>query len=272
MPEPNLLPLIVYPSCSFSPEIINEKLFKCKENAELRIDQNYMNMVEEFIKAGSNFFIDLDKVRKELKEKELPQMRRVFLKEKFGIKDETAFVFVANNLDHILIEILLKGNRNTQHESYDQTFAKLLEKILLNEYLNQVNSNHNLDKIEFKNKCKKIESYANLLNANLIGKRVKFKLFSLLFDTQNIHKLANELATEYKLFIVNDSELLENQLKLLFESNPKALSEYREKPKKREKIVEFFIRRMHLSFNDLADTDMVDLLVKNSLNNLLLNK
>jgi Asp-tRNA(Asn)/Glu-tRNA(Gln) amidotransferase B subunit len=56
---------------------------------------------------------------------------------------------------------------------------------------------------------------------------------------------------------------------LLFDSNPKALNDYKLKSNKREKIFDFFVGRVHKEFNDLADQELVDEIVLKSLKDLI---
>lgn len=149
MPEPNLLPLVVFPSKSFSP---GKTEFTCNNNKELLYDQDFLNMTSS-LKEG--FYIDLDSVKSDFTTKDLPQHRRDFIIKKFGLKHETAFTFVANELDKILIEIMKNND--------DQNVLKQLVNILSYEYLNQVNSNPEFHKIDFNVRCRKIESYMQLM-------------------------------------------------------------------------------------------------------------
>jgi len=55
----------------------------------------------------------------------------------------------------------------------------------------------------------------------------------------------------------------------LFVENQKALEQYKSKPKKREKLVEYFVRVLHLRFEDRADPDIVNSVVNESLSKLV---
>ena len=267
MPEPNLLPLVVYAPKSFSPHLSDSNL-TCLNNKELLLNTDYLNKIRNLSK---NFYIDLDKVREEFSHLNLPQERREYVKNKFGLTDEKAFIFIANDLDLLLKEIILKGDQNRLITTEDESFIQTLIKVILNEYLNQVNTNPDLNKIDFGLKCKKIESYTRLVEKNLIGNRFRLKFFALLFDVNNLYKLADDLAEENNFYIVNCPIVLDERLNELLKTNEKAVAEFRLKPKKREKITEFFIRKMHVSFNDLADTGLVNQTVLNKLNKLIEN-
>ena len=267
MPEPNLLPLVVYPAKTFSPHRSDSNL-TCLNNKELLLNDDYLNKV---LSLSKNFYIDLDKVRQEFLNLNLPQERREFVKRKFGLTDEKAFIFIANDLDLLLKEIVLKGDQNRMVTIEDESFIQTLIKVILNEYLNQVNTNPDLNKIDFRLKCQKIESYTRLVEQNLIGNRFRLKFFALLFDVNNLDKLAADLAEENNFYIVNCPAVLDERLNELLKTNEKAVAEFRLKPKKREKISEFFIRKMHVSFNDLADTALVNQTVLNKLNKLVEN-
>jgi aspartyl-tRNA(Asn)/glutamyl-tRNA(Gln) amidotransferase subunit B len=264
MPEPNLLPLVVYPSRTFKPVYVNEKnAYECENNARFLFDKYYLNKLDEF-KFDDNINVDLDKVRDEFNMKTLPQIRRNKLIENYGLTHENAFVFVANDLDKILFEIISLSDDN------DKEYAKKCVGILLFEYLNQLNKNSDrLDKYDFKLKCRKIKSYIDVMNENLISKRIKYKFFGELFDEENTNKMAIDMIKERNLFIVNDVDLIQSKIDYLFELNKKACDEYAKKEKKREKIFDFFVGRVHKELNELADQTLVDKMVDESLKKLL---
>lgn len=255
MPEPNLLPLIIYPSKSFEPD----KFLKCLNNKQLVFDTDYLNKIN-YLKENSDFYVDLDKINLDLSNKVLPQQRRDYIKQTYGLTDEICFIFIANDLDKIFIEIL---------KNYKQTNQNILVKVLLNEYLNQVNKNIDLDKFSFEIKCKKISSYVDLLEKKLISKRIHFKFFTLLFQLENMDKQAIELAEKEQLFLISDIEQIKQIVKLLFDSNPKALNDYKLKSNKREKVFDFFVGRVHKEFNDLADQELVDEIILKALKDLI---
>ena len=62
---------------------------------------------------------------------------------------------------------------------------------------------------------------------------------------------------------------MNESIEKLFKENQKSLDEYRAKEKKRSKIFDFFVGRVHANLNDLANPDLVDKLVKESLEKLL---
>lgn len=150
MPEPNLLPLVVYPSNTFAPEQT-----KCLNNPNLLFGRKYIDMAASL---EPEFHIDLDKVKEDFGTKDLPQRRRDFMTSTFGLSDEMSFVFVANDLDKIMERILLDGNKQLM----DKSLLKPLVSLLNFEYLNQINSNPEFEKIDFDFKCQKIASYLEL--------------------------------------------------------------------------------------------------------------
>ena len=152
MPEPNLLPLVVFPSQSFTP---TENL-KCLKNPELIFGQKYLEIARTL---DRQFFLDLDKVKAAYLQKDLPQKRRNFLARSFGLSDEMAFVFVANDLDKIMERILLCENTR---ELKDEKLLGPLVSILNFEYLNQINLNPEFEKLDFDFRCRRIESYLKL--------------------------------------------------------------------------------------------------------------
>lgn len=251
MPEPNLLPLIVYPSQSFKP---TNNSMKCANNSELVFDSSYLKRINAD-------FVCLDLVKSEFKSKILPQQRRAAIKEKYGLTDEICFIFTANDLDRILDRVMEKRKDLNKNE---------LVRVLLNEYLNQVNTNVNLEDFNFELKCDKIASYVELTSRKLISKRINYKFFTQLFaPDDNMNKLAFDLAKEKNLFLINDSSLINETVLKLLSANPKAISDYKQKLNKRAKVFDFFVGRVHKELNDLADQDLVDKIVKENLENLL---
>ena len=255
MPEPNLLPLIVYAPKSFSPS--NEG-FECKNNKELVYDQTYLNRTSR-LKEG--FYVDLDSVKEDFSTKDLPQKRRDFIILKFGLKHEIAFTFVANGLDKILNEIM----KNKSDD--DQSILNQLVNILSYEYLNQINSNPQFHKIDFNVRCRKIESYLELMLKGLISKKIRFKFFTKLFD--DLETNAFELADKENLYIVNDPKVINEALESLMIKNQKAIEQYKTKPKKQTKLNHFFIRILHEHFKDQADSTLVIKAVNTALHKLV---
>jgi aspartyl-tRNA(Asn)/glutamyl-tRNA(Gln) amidotransferase subunit B len=259
MPEPNLLPLFVYPSKSFHP---NSAGNKCSNNPELCFDENYLNRVTSFQKVPE-LYIDLDLVKQRFESKVLPQTRREILVNKYHLSQENAFTFIANDLDYILVEIL-KDKKNLNKDQ-----IHLYVRTLLLEYLNQLNTNVHMNEIEFDLKCKKIDSFVELVSKKMISSRIKAKFFAILFEPANLDKMAFELANEKQMLIVNDDETILKAIEKLFQENPKAVSEYKSKDNKRHKIFDFFVGRVHKDLNDLADPELVDQLVLSSLKRIL---
>ena len=259
MPEPNLLPLVVYPAKTFTAESANS--LGCSNNPELNFDSDYLDKLEA-IKSTPSAYVDLDKVKAEFATKTTPQTRRNKLIEKFGMKDETAFVFVANDLDKILVEVISKRVN-------DSDYVKTCVSVLNRFYLNQINTNPSIDKFEFELKCKKIGSFVELIMNKVIGTRVHLKVFGMLFQIENEAKLADELVKEHDLYLVSDPSLILESLEKLFEENPKAVGEYKTKANKRAKIFDFFVGRLHKNFNDRADSKVIDSLVDESLKKLI---
>jgi Asp-tRNA(Asn)/Glu-tRNA(Gln) amidotransferase B subunit len=107
MPEPNLLPLIVFPERSFK-HYYNKttRVHTCENNSNYLLDCWLLSKIKK-IKNHPESFVSLDKVKDELSEKVLPQKRRDRLvKANYGLTQEKAFVFVANDLDIILHELI----------------------------------------------------------------------------------------------------------------------------------------------------------------------
>ena len=134
-----------------------------------------------------------------------------------------------------------------------------------------MNKNIDLDKFNFELKCKKITSYVDLLAKKLISKRINFRLFTLLFELENMDKQAFELAKEKHLFIINDVEKINKTVQALFKANPKALNDYKLKMNKREKVFDFFCGKVHKELNDLADQGLVDDIILKSLKDSIKN-
>lgn len=249
------------------PKSESKDSLECSSNQELIIDADYLIRLGS-IKQNANLFADLDKVRADYVTKTLPQQRRHFLASTYGLSEETSFMFTANDLDKIYTDIL------TQHFRTDaNTFNEnkhLLVKVLLNEYLNQVNINIDLDTFSFELKCRKIASYVQLLTEKRISKRIQYKFFGMLFEAgERMDMMAHELAKEKNLFLITDKNIVMKSVDSLFASNPKALNDYKAKEKKRTKIFDFFVGRVHKELNDLADQDLVDECVKSSLQKLI---
>jgi aspartyl-tRNA(Asn)/glutamyl-tRNA(Gln) amidotransferase subunit B len=253
MSEPNLLPLMIYPSKSFKLDPVNRA---CLNNSNLILDDYYLSLVKNI---KPEFYVDLDKIKDELMSKQMPQTRRDYIKTHFEISDEIAFLFIANDIDQILIELdknyneCIRENRN------------LLIKVLKVDYLNQVNANPDMEKIDFQLKCRKIASFIDIISKEIISNRRTVKVFAKLFDIKNLNKLAHDIVTEENLFMINDEQVIEKSVRKLFEQNPKALNEYKANPKKKEKIFDFFVGRVHKDMNELANPKMVDEIVLKSL-------
>lgn len=93
----------------------------------------------------------------------------------------------------------------------------------------------------------------------------------MLFEAENREKTAHELAEEKSLLLVNDRQLIEKALASLFETNGKAVNEFKSKKsdKKRVKINEYFVRILHLHFNDCAEPSLVEDVVSKALKRLV---
>lgn len=181
------------------------------------------------------------------------------------MSDEDAFVFVANDLDYILFEIFAISKFLDKNNAED---IKLCVSVLLKQYLNQVNTNSNITQIDFALKCKKIASYIELRKNKTISTRIGLKFFAILFETENIDQMGAELAKEKNLLIVNNLETINRVMHSLMEANPKAILQYKNNPKKRTKIFDFFVGRLHKEFSDCADSEIVENIVKKSLKEL----
>jgi Asp-tRNA(Asn)/Glu-tRNA(Gln) amidotransferase B subunit len=104
----------------------------------------------------------------------------------------------------------------------------------------------------------------------LVSRRIKFQFFAKLFEADNLNKTVWEVAEENNLFVISDRGVIEKALvEELFAANEKALEQYKSKPKKREKLVEYFVRILHLRFEDRADPDLVNSVVVESLEKLV---
>ena len=263
MPEPNLLPLFVYPVKTFALAEKNGK--KCKNNPELLIDSEVLPSLSSLTR-NSDFFVDLDKARDEYNSKDLPQARRDRLTSRFKLSAEQAFVFVANNLDILLTCIVDKFNVPMED-------IPLYTRVLCLNFLHLINLNVNMDKMSLNLKSEKIFSFVNdAIKKNMVSKRVAVKLFVDLFNQeQNINKLTLDIIREKNMFIVKDVQVINQCIQKLFELNVKAVNEYKQKTttKSREKIFDFFVGRVHKNFNEFTDPDLVDKLVLESLKKLL---
>ena len=144
---------------------------------------------------------------------------------------------------------------------------QLCVKILTNEYLNQFNANDDFENIAFELKCRKIASYAELLKSKAISKRICLKFFGMLFEEENMGKMAQELVKEKSLFIIEDRLVIAKALDELIETNPKAVKDYK-KLNKRAKICDFFVGKLNAKFNDCAEPTLVNEIVLQSLKKL----
>lgn len=174
-------------------------------------------------------------------------------------------MFIANNLDVLLIEI----SKIIGEKAKNKDELMFLNRIILFEYLEQVNNNKDLDKFDMRKKCEKIISYAQLLKEKIISRRVKNQVFKMLFDPVNLDKLGMDIVKEFNFFIINDEEIICNSIKKLFDENPDAIKDYKTKEKKRSKVFDFFVGRVHKDLNDKAEPDLVDKLVMNNLKKLI---
>ena len=258
MPEPNILPLIVY-SQSFKPDM---NTLRCENNKELHVSQDFVQDLDSLKDKKLFFYCDFDKIKNEYKKKQLPDQRRMLLIEKYGISPENAFIFVANNLDTIIKNLLPEQNVSNQD-------VRLYVRVLLTEYLNQVNENPDLDKISFEIKCSKIRSFVEIIKEGKISRRIWLSFFKKLFHIKNLEKLANDLAEEEDLYVIKDEKLIEESIKKVFEQNSKAIAQYQTKEKKRDKIFDFFVGRVHQELRNVADPDLVDNLVLKNLKQLV---
>lgn len=177
---------------------------------------------------------------------------------------ENAFVFVANNLDLMLIEISrLIGSSLSKQD------IEFINRILLIEYLELVNLNYDLEKINLRRRCEKIVSYADVLKRNVISRRVRSVVFAKLFEPANTDKMAIDIIDEAKLHLIADEKLISESIEKLFSENKSALDEYKNKEKKRSKIFDFFVGKIHKDLNDRADPILVDKLVLSHLKKLI---
>jgi Asp-tRNA(Asn)/Glu-tRNA(Gln) amidotransferase B subunit len=142
---------------------------------------------------------------------------------------------------------------------------EFINRILLHEYLGLVNANVDLDSIDLRRRCEKILSYGELLKSKAISRRVKNTVFAKLFEPVNINKMARDLVKEMDLFLINDEKVINESILKLFEQNSAAINEYKSKEKKRVKIFDFFVGRVHKDLNERADPELVDKLVLDNL-------
>lgn len=203
---------------------------------------------------------------------QLPQTRRDFVIERFNLSHENAFVFVANNLDLLLIEIEHQLDLQDTNESNDKKKKMpprsddiaFISKLLLFDYLQLVNQNVELDRISVSSRAKKIVSYARVLRERVISPRVKDVVFKRLFDDDSQDaekKLAADVVRELDLYLIEDESRVNTSVDKLFEQNPQAIDEYKRREKRRLKIFDFFVGRVHKDMNDRADPDLVDRVV-----------
>ena len=265
MPEPNLMPLLVYPLKSFTPlKLKNEDTIVCTRNPELEIESGYLDKVRNIVTVKC--FIDLDTAREELETKQLPHARRQHLVDTFRIKPEIAFTFVSHDLDVLLLKVI-----ETLKVPLEE--IPMYTQVLKYNYLHVVNLNTPMDKMSLSLQGQKIVSYVNdVLKAKKVSSRVSKQLFVDLFNQEeHLHKMTSDLISEKNLMIVNDSNLINECIQKLLSANSKAISEYKSKEKKREKIFDFFVGRVHKSFNETTDSDLVNKLVADALKNTLLS-
>jgi Asp-tRNA(Asn)/Glu-tRNA(Gln) amidotransferase B subunit len=264
MPEPNLLPCLVYPLKSFTPlKLKDEGRIVCTRNHELIVNEDYLDQVRNI--SSVKCFVDLDKARDEFESKKLPHMRRQHLVDAYQINPDLAFTFVAHDLDALLIEIV------------DQFKAPVDEipiyaNLLRTRYLHVQNLNINLDKMSSRLRCQKIVSYVNdVLKANLVNNRVRGQLFIDLFNQdEHLHKMASDLIKEKNLAVIKDAQLIRECIQKLFAENEKSIIDYKvSKEKKRAKTFDMFVTRVHKNFNETTDPDLVNELVAEALKNSL---
>lgn len=264
MPEPNLLPLLVYPAES---KIKLSTDGVCQNNPELIISDEYLKEIERLgddTNNKSRFYVDLDKCRTEYSSKQLPQWRRDRLIKEYKLDQEAAFVFVSHDLDHLLVEIVRDHHVN-------ESDIPLYVRCLRTNYLSVINQGIDLSQLSSRSRCTKIVSFIeSVIKARRVSKRVESKLFVELFNPAgDLNKLAEDLIKEKGWEIVNDRELITKCVRDLIDQNPKAVGDYKTKEKRRDKLIGFFTLRVHKHFNDLADTSLVDQIVKQSLDSLL---
>lgn len=216
---------------------------------------------------------------------QLPQTRRDFVIERFNLSHENAFVFVANNLDLLLIEIERQLDLQDASEPNDKMKKKkmmtprsddiaFISKLLLFDYLQLVNQNVDLDRIPVSSRAQKIVSYARILRERVISHRVKDVVFKRLFDDDDDSrdaekKLAADVVRDLDLYLIDDESMVNTSVNKLFEQNPQAIDEYKRKEKRRLKIFDFFVGRVHKDMSDRADPDLVDRVVLARLKKLL---
>lgn len=189
---------------------------------------------------------------------------------------EQAFVFIANNLDLLLIEIdrqlrqAEKRDENVNNsEMSNEDEIGFISRILLYDYLELVNLNVELEKIPLVRRSEKIISFADVLRKRVISRRVKGVVFGKLFEAVNLDKMAIDVVRDANLFLIDDADLVNATIDKLFELNPSAIDDYKSKEKKRLKIFDFFVGRVHKELNDRSEPDLVDRLVLSRLKKLL---
>lgn len=150
-------------------------------------------------------------------------------------------------------------------DNWSKEEIEFINRILLHEYLGLVNANVDLDSIDLRRRCEKILSYGELLKSKAISRRVKNTVFAKLFEPANINKMARDLVKEMDLFLISDEKVINDSILKLFEQNSAAINEYKSKEKKRVKIFDFFVGRVHKDLNERADPELVDKLVLDNL-------
>lgn len=152
-----------------------------------------------------------------------------------------------------------------KEDNWSKEEIEFINRILLHEYLGLVNANVDLDSIDLRRRCEKILSYGELLKSKAISRRVKNNVFAKLFEPTNINKMARDLVKEMDLFLINDEKVINESILKIFEQNSAAINEYKSKEKKRVKIFDFFVGRVHKDLNERADPELVDKLVLDNL-------
>lgn len=152
-----------------------------------------------------------------------------------------------------------------KEDNWSKDEIEFINRILLHEYLGLVNANVDLDGIDLRRRCEKILSYGELLKSKAISRRVKNTVFAKLFEPANINKMARDLVKEMDLFLINDEKVINDSILKLFEQNSASINEYKSKEKKRVKIFDFFVGRVHKDLNERADPELVDKLVLDNL-------
>jgi aspartyl-tRNA(Asn)/glutamyl-tRNA(Gln) amidotransferase subunit B len=263
MPEPNLLPFVIYPSKSFSQS--------AQTNDDLLYDSSYLEITKQ-IKDDQRFFVDLDKVRDEFLTKQNPDKRRHLMVNKYGLTIENAFVFIANDLDLIFIKLMNQQSSTTSSDFNND--SKIYSKILLRDYLSILNKRSDeiidLNQMDIELKCKKLISFGKVIKESVISTRITNNVFKKLFEKKNLNKLAIDIIREEDLFIVNDSQIINECIQSLFSENQKQVTALKTNPvKNKNKIFDFFAGRIHKKFNDKTDPKLVDELLLKSLDSLI---